>query len=299
MNGETFVAWLAELRPRVDAALDEYLPDAEALPARLHAAMRYACLGGGKRVRPALVVLVGESLGAGRDRLMAGAAAIEMIHTFSLVHDDLPSLDDDDLRRGRATTHREYDEATAVLVGDALLNRGLEIFATHPPEVSAEDRLRAVSLVTGAVGTNGMIGGQMADLEAEDSWPEDAAAALESIHRRKTGALLEAAVRLGGIYGGAGEALDGVLSTLGADLGLLFQVGDDILDVEGSSSDLGKTANKDAGARKLTYPGLYGLDGAKHRLVEVRDRTLAHLESWPGDRELLRSLVAYLTSRDR
>jgi geranylgeranyl diphosphate synthase type II len=287
----------------VDAALDSLLPPAEAAPSRLHSAIRYSVFAGGKRVRPALAVLAGEGLGAARSMILPGAAALEMLHTFSLVHDDLPALDDDDLRRGRATVHREYDEATAVLVGDALLTLGLATLAEHPAELSPSIRAQAVSLVAAAIGTEGMIGGQAADLEAENQWPEDATAALELIHRRKTGALLTASIRLGGLYGGASAAEDALLGELGQRIGLLFQIGDDILDVEASTEALGKTAGKDAEARKLTYPGLLGLEESKRKLTQTGQEALTLADSLvggglSGDASLFPSLVSFLISRD-
>lgn len=293
-----FLDFLRALRPEVDAMLDSLLPAETAPPARLHTAMRYSVFAGGKRVRPALVILTGESLGSTREVLLPGAAALEMLHTFSLVHDDLPALDDDDLRRGRPTVHKEFDEATAVLVGDALLTLGLETLAGQPSGTPAEVRAQAVSLVARAVGTEGMIGGQVADLEAENQWPEDATVTLESIHRRKTGALLRASIRLGGLYAGASPDEDALLAELGGRIGLLFQIGDDILDVEASTEALGKTVGKDAAARKLTYPGLFGLEESKVRLHRVGDEALALAASLKDSSGLFTSLVAYLISRD-
>jgi geranylgeranyl diphosphate synthase type II len=296
---QAFGEFLVALRPEVDAALDALLPREDEAPARLHTATRYSIFAGGKRVRPALAVLAGEALGADRAMLLPGASALEMLHTFSLVHDDLPALDDDDLRRGRATVHKAWDEATAVLVGDALLNLGLATLADCPAEVPATVRARAVSMVAGAIGTYGMIGGQAADLDAEAQWPDDAPAALELIHRRKTGALLTASIRLGGLYAGATDEEDAQLGQLGQRIGLLFQIGDDILDVEASTEALGKTAGKDAEARKLTYPGLFGLDESKRRLALIGDEALELAGAFGQEGSpLLASLVAYLMTRD-
>jgi len=307
-----FKTFLAEVRPSIDAALDRLLPAASQSPQRLHEAMRYAVFAGGKRIRPALVLLTGARLGLGHEMLLAGGSALEMIHTYSLVHDDLPALDNDDLRRGRPTLHRRYDEATAILAGDALLTLGLSTLATHPPTATAEQRRRAVELVGEAIGSRGMIGGQVDDLAAEAEWPDDAAAALEAIHRRKTGELLTASVRLAGIYAGSSAAEDELLTELGALLGLMFQIGDDILDVVGTSGTLGKTAGKDAAARKLTYPGLYGLEESKRLLGETHDQAQALAARLPGkgpaaaerageasDRVgLFLSLIHYLSTRD-
>lgn len=294
-----FQSFLEQLRPEVERTLDRLLPDAAAAPERLHEAMRYSVFAGGKRVRPALVVLAGERLGVPRADLLPGAAALEMIHTFSLVHDDLPALDDDDLRRGRPTVHRQYDEALAVLAGDALLNLGLETLAREPDAVAPAIRLAAVVCVAEAVGTDGMIGGQVADLEAERQWPDDAAEVLESIHRRKTGALLTSCLRLGGLYAEVGSEEDQLLRGVGDGIGLMFQIADDILDIEATSESLGKTAGKDVEVEKLTYPRIYGLEQSKRMLLEVRDETLQHAAKLPGDPELLESLIGYLATRDR
>jgi geranylgeranyl diphosphate synthase, type II len=295
----SFLEFAAELRPAVEAELDRLLPADSEVPEVLHRAMRYSVFAGGKRVRPALVVLAGETFGVARADLLPGAAALEMIHTFSLVHDDLPALDDDDLRRGRPTVHREFDEATAVLVGDALLNLGLLTLMTEPAGGASAARLRAAVLVAEAVGTAGMIGGQMADLEAEDSWPEAPEAALEAIHRRKTGALLTAALRVGGAGAGSDAEQDAVLTALGHSLGLMFQIGDDLLDVESDAATLGKTAGKDREARKLTYPSLYGVARAREMLGDVRRAALEQVARLPRSRELFTSLVDYLCQRDR
>jgi geranylgeranyl pyrophosphate synthase len=292
-----FAAFLAELRPGVEAELDRLLPSPAESPARLHEAMRYCVFAGGKRVRPALVLLAGETFGAPREVLLPGGAALELIHTYSLVHDDLPALDDDDLRRGRPTAHRQFDEATAILTGDALLTRGLWVLAAEPTALDEATRARATALVAEAISTLGMIGGQADDLEAERSWPADAEAALEQIHRRKTGALLRAAVRLGGLYAGVGEAEDRRLAALGAALGLLFQITDDILDVTGDAATLGKTAGKDAEARKLTYPGLFGLEESRRRLRAVEQQALDLAAPLPRGGGLFPSLIRYLASR--
>jgi geranylgeranyl diphosphate synthase type II len=260
--------------------------------------MRYCVFAGGKRVRPTLAVLAGETWGAGREVLLAPACALELIHTYSLVHDDLPALDDDDLRRGRPTAHREFDEATAILAGDALLALGLTLLAERPARLAGAWRARAVALVGTALGSGGTIGGEMADLEAERRWPADAPAALEWIHRRKTGALLAAAVRLGGLYAGAGEEEDRRLAELGERLGLMFQIGDDILDVEGSAGSLGKAVGKDARASKLTYPGLHGLSESKRRLARLREEAARSASSLPLAGGLFPALIDYLARRD-
>ncbi len=293
----SFPEHLRSLVPEIEAALDRHLPPADAVPVRLHEAMRYSIFAGGKRVRPGLVLLAGDAYGAAREDLLPAAAAMEMIHTFSLVHDDLPALDNDDLRRGRPTLHRQYDEALAVLAGDSLLNQGLLCVVREPKHVAGEIRSAAADMVASAV--DAMILGQVLDLEAEAEWPAEPEAALERIHHLKTGALLTASLRLGGLYAGVDEAADRTLERIGVGVGLLFQIADDILDIEGDTAVLGKTAGKDAEARKLTYTELYGVEGARRRLAEVRDETLEQVAALPARQDLFIDLVRYLTERDR
>ena len=299
-----FPSFLSALRPAVNAELDRLLPGAADEPGEIHEAMRYSVFAGGKRVRPALVVLAGEAWGAARKDLLVGGAAVEMVHTFSLIHDDLPALDNDDLRRGRPTLHRARGEAMAVLAGDALLNRAYEVMSREPASAPPERRLQAVRLVADAVGTAGMIGGQVFDLRHEGrsggaaaEGGEAALRSLERIHRLKTGALIEASTRLGGVYAGAGPASLDQLGRIGAELGLLFQIGDDILDEIGSSEELGKTPGKDRQAGKLTYPGLFGLEGSRKQALQAADRCLALIDGLPSRRETFRALVAFLVHR--
>ena len=302
-TGELFVTFLGTLRPEIESELDRLLPafDADLLaPPRLREAMRYAVFAGGKRIRPALVVAAGEICGAPRARLLAGAAAVELVHTYSLIHDDLPALDDDELR---PTVHRAFDEATAILAGDALLTLGLTTLACEPPDLAGERRALATALVGRAIGTGGMIGGQALDLEAEAAWPAEPGATLERIHLGKTAALLTACLRLGGLYAGGevgavSPVLDAVLERLGRGLGLLFQIGDDLLDVVGTTDQLGKTAGKDARATKLTYPALYGVDATRTRLALLADQLRLEIAALPGDGKLMNSLLAYLTARN-
>ena len=294
-----FPGFLKEFATSVGGELDRLLPAENRHPQTLHRAMRYSIFAGGKRVRPALVAAAGETYGASLAALLPGAAAIEMIHTFSLVHDDLPGLDDDDLRRGVPTVHRKFDEATAVLVGDALLNLGLQVLATQPTRLDASVRARAVGLVAEAVGAGGMIGGQMSDIESERAWPADAESMLEWIHGHKTGALIVASLRLGGLYAGVGEEEDRRLRELGERIGLMFQIADDILDVEGSAHALGKAAQKDNAARKLTYPALHGLEASRDFLWNLHDEAREIAGSLPAGGALFVSLADYLARRDR
>lgn len=293
-----FVHDLETLRPAVEETLDRLVPARDEPPTRLHQAIRYSLLAGGKRVRPALVVLAGDVLGVARRSSLEGGAALEMIHTYSLIHDDLPALDNDDLRRGRPSLHRQFDEATAILAGDSLLTLGLTTLATHPTSVAPDRRRSAVAMVGTSIGSQGMLGGQVDDLAATEEWPADPPAMLEAIHRRKTGALLTACVRLAGIYAGADDEGDRLLVELGDRIGLMFQMSDDILDVEGTSGSLGKTAGKDAAAHKLTYPGLYGLEESKRLLQQAREEAHQLARRLPDDGGRFPALIDYLTTRD-
>ncbi len=298
-SASDFARFLKDIRPQIDATLDRLIPPEDVAPQRIHQAVRYSLFAGGKRIRPALTVLTGRALGLDDSALLPGGCALEMIHTYSLIHDDLPSLDNDDLRRGRPTCHRQFDEATAILAGDALLTLGLTTLAAEPVGVEGDRRRAAVEMVGHAIGTLGMIGGQVDDLAAEDQWPDDAEAVLEAIHRRKTGALLTASVRLAGIYAGVDPDRDIRLSQLGDLIGMMFQIADDILDVEGTSGTLGKTAGKDADARKLTYPGLFGLPKAKALLDATKDQALQVASRLPDQGGLFPSLIQFLSTRDR
>jgi len=240
--------FLAECRPLIDTELDRLLPAETTEPARVHAAIRWSVFAGGKRLRPALMLATGRTLGAREADLVRTACALEMIHTYSLIHDDLPSMDNDDLRRGRPTCHIRFDEATAILAGDALLTLAFQTIA-EDDHLRSEDAVRIVAEVARASGTpDGMVGGQAYDLAAESG--AVTGAELERIHQRKTGALMGVAVRCGAIIAGASEAELSALSHYGAQLGLLFQITDDLLDVTATAEDLGKTPGKDARASK-------------------------------------------------
>ncbi len=286
------------IRQEIDICWHSLLPGKETEPRLIHEAMEYALDAGGKRIRPLLVVLTGELWGVPRSKLLPGGAALEMIHTFSLIHDDLPALDNDDLRRGRPTLHKVWDDATAILAGDALLNLAFEVLASKPESLPAERRLAAVQAVSQAVGTQGMIGGQVEDLLAEKNWPENPEAVLARIHARKTGALMAVSITLGGLYAGVGEPTLAKLQELGASLGLLFQITDDILDVEGTSEKLGKTAGKDDRAQKLTYPGLYGLEESKKRAKKLTAICRQGLRELPQAGGGLSELVEFVLARD-
>ncbi len=275
MNPLPFADWMATTQERVEAALARFLPGADALPARLHDAMRYATLGGGKRVRPLLAFAAGELTGAAPEKLEVVACAVEMIHAYSLVHDDLPCMDNDVLRRGRPTCHVEYDEPTALLVGDSLQTQAFELLA-GPLLGDPAGQLEMVALLAHASGSRGMAGGQAIDLASVGkplSQPE-----LELMHALKTGALIRAAVLLGALAGTPLSADERhQLDRFAKRAGLLFQVVDDILDCTASTATLGKTAGKDEAADKPTYVSLLGLDGARSYAGELRTDALAAL----------------------
>ena len=264
-----FATRAAHWRARVDAHLERALPPVEDPPSRLHAAMRHATLDGGKRMRPLLVYATGTAFGAGESTLDAPAAAVELIHAYSLVHDDLPAMDDDALRRGKPTVHVAFDEATAILAGDALQSLAFEQLADA--DAPAETRVAALRELAVAAGVRGMCGGQALDLDATgDVLP--GAEALQRLHALKTGALLRASVRIGAHFAGVDEAGAARLDAFADALGLAFQIRDDLLDIEGDSATLGKTAGKDVAQAKATFPALLGVDGSRARLQELAAR---------------------------
>lgn len=262
-----FATWMRAQGARTEAALDAALPSTDTIPHTLHEAMRYAVLGGGKRVRPLLVHAAGEVTGAPVEACDAAACAVEMIHAYSLVHDDMPCMDDDDLRRGRPTVHKAYDEATALLVGDALQTQAFIVLA-QMPALAPEARLKLVAELALASGSVGMCGGQAIDLQnVGRAMTRDA---LEGMHRMKTGALLRASVRMGALCGSIDSAGLAALDQYAAAVGLAFQVVDDILDVTADTATLGKTAGKDAANDKPTYVSLLGLDAARELAAQLR-----------------------------
>jgi geranylgeranyl diphosphate synthase type II len=273
-----FERYLSERSALVDAYLDGYLPGEETPPETISRAVRYSLFAGGKRLRPLLVLASAEAVGGTIDDALPAAAAFEMIHTYSLIHDDLPAMDDDSLRRGRPTSHVVFGEAVAILAGDALQAHAFGLLAAPPARsrVAPEIGLRAVALLAEAAGAHGMVGGQVADLESEGK-PVDAAG-LEFIHRRKTGALIRAACEVGALMGGGSEEDVRELTLFGEEVGLAFQIADDILDVEGSDSTLGKSAGKDARAGKATYPAIHGLEEARRQARKLISAALDRVE---------------------
>jgi len=252
--------YLAQQQRLVDSELDRLVPPETTAPATIHRAMRYSLFAGGKRIRPILCIEAANTVCEAADGVVAAACSLELIHTYSLIHDDLPALDNDDYRRGKLTNHKVFGDAMAILAGDSLLTLAFQVLAElRIPGDRRAELIRELSTASGTVG--GMIGGQVADLEGEGKTPN--AELLESIHRAKTGALLRASLRLGAIYAGATAEQYAALSCYGEHIGLAFQIVDDILDVEESSEALGKTAGKDAAQHKITFPAVYGLETSR------------------------------------
>jgi farnesyl diphosphate synthase/geranylgeranyl diphosphate synthase type II len=289
-------ARVPDYQARIESVLARALEIDGAATPRLLEGMRYSTLAGGKRVRPVLVYATGEAFGAPLDALDAAAAAVELIHVYSLVHDDLPAMDNDDLRRGRPTCHRAFDEATAILVGDALQARAFEVLAYGPANVPPNARLEMLMVLADAIGTRGMAGGQAIDLEAVRQSLD--VPGLERMHRQKTGALIQASVLLGAISAGCEEGpVRAALAEFGAEIGLAFQIHDDILDVEGNTTTLGKRAGADADRVKPTYPSVLGLDEARVQAIRRRDRAIAALAPLGPRFAHLAEFAGFLVSR--
>jgi len=294
-TGFDFAAYLAGARQRIEGALDAaLLPER---PESLREAMRYSLLAGGKRLRPVLCLAACELAGGDSDLAIPTAVALEMIHTMSLIHDDLPAMDNDDLRRGRPTSHKVFGEANAILAGDALLTRAFEMVALRSPGVPAERLLQVVGELSLAAGAPGLVGGQVVDLASEGQAVD--LETLEYIHCHKTGALLRASVLSGALIGGADGTLLEALRVYAHGIGLAFQIIDDILDVTASSEVLGKTAGKDLTADKTTYPKLLGLEESRRRADGLTSGAAAALEPWRDRAAPLLALAAYITARDR
>ena len=287
--------YLTEQVQIVDRVLNEWVPASTVEPGIIHRAMRYSLFAGGKRIRPAMVIAAVRAVSDSPDGVENAAATVELIHTYSLIHDDLPALDNDDLRRGRPTCHRVFGEAMAILAGDALLTLAFEVLS-RLPFIDAERKIRLVEELSRAAGTvGGMIGGQVNDLEGEGKRPN--ALLLESIHRAKTGALLRASVRMGAIYAGASQEELAAISEYGEHIGLAFQIIDDVLDVEEPSEALGKTAGKDEAQQKITFPAVYGLE--RSREMAEQERLAAHtsLQMFDDRADRLRQLADFIVQR--
>jgi geranylgeranyl diphosphate synthase type II len=290
----TLAEYVVEQQIRVEEALRRWVPLESTPPESIHKAMRYSLFAGGKRVRPILCIAAAQSVSDSPAGIESAACALELIHTYSLIHDDLPALDNDDLRRGRPTCHKVFGEAIAILAGDALLTLAFQVLAQLNCEPGRKIRLiEELAVASGTV--DGMIGGQVHDLEGEGKHPT--AALLEAIHRAKTGALLKASLRIGGIYAGADDDQLRGLSCYGEHIGLAFQIVDDVLDVEQSSEALGKTAGKDVKQQKITFPAVYGLD--RSRAMAEQERIAAHqaLSEFGESADRLRELADFIVHR--
>lgn len=289
-------AYLAERRQAVDRALERFLPPADAVPQSVHAAMRYSVFAGGKRLRPILVIAGAEVVGGNAEPVMQTACALELIHTYSLIHDDLPAMDDDDYRRGRLTNHKVFGEAIAILAGDALLTLAVRLLAQNFAD-GRDPRLLAELLVEicNAAGTFGMIGGQAVDIESEGKSVD--AETLEYIHTHKTAALIRAALRSGALLAGATAGELEVISQAGGRLGLAFQIVDDILDVEGSLEELGKTAGSDRRKKKVTYPETFGLEASRLKAKSLIEEAKTGLRTLGSRAEPLIALAGFIFDR--
>lgn len=285
--------YLCQRRLRVDRELERLIPAAATVPESVHAAMRHSVFAGGKRIRPILAIATAEACGS-TSGIETAACALECVHTYSLIHDDLPALDDDDFRRGKPTCHKAYGEACAILAGDALLTLAFKILAEL--DLPAATKVSLVSELATAAGTeSGMIAGQVADLEAESRTPEPSQ--VEFIHRSKTAALIRASVRFGAICARATSEQHAALSLYGEQIGLAFQIVDDVLDVVASSSALGKTAGKDASQSKATFPALYGIEGSRDRAARCLSAALGAIDGFGAEARPLREIAALIVAR--
>ncbi|MBY5938553.1 (2E,6E)-farnesyl diphosphate synthase [Marinobacter nauticus] len=287
-------AYLDQCRQQVDRELDRCLAR-HATSERLQETMRYSVLGGGKRVRPALCMAAARAMGSDESTALAPACALELIHAYSLVHDDLPAMDDDDLRRGRPTAHIAFDEASAILAGDALQTLAFALLS-DAPALSDRQRVTMISELARASGHQGMVGGQAIDLESVGR--QLSVAQLEAMHRHKTGALIEASVRLGALTSeSVTECQLSNLTDYASALGLAFQVQDDLLDIEGDTEVIGKRQGSDAARAKPTYPALLGIEGARQHLARLLDEALSALESFDSEADTLRAMADYVVAR--
>jgi geranylgeranyl diphosphate synthase type II len=290
-------SYLSKKKAVVDKALDKLVPPAKMFPTSVHEAMRYSLFAGGKRVRPILAIAAAEALGARSSGLLPLAGALELIHTYSLIHDDLPAMDDDDFRRGRPTCHKVYGEAVAILAGDGLLNRAFEVLS-DPRRTNAVPANRLVAIIkeiSAASGVLGMVGGQVVDMESEGR--EIDFPTLEYIHTHKTGALIRASVRVGALYAKASEKRLRALTRYGELAGLSFQIVDDILDITGKREEIGKNIGSDLKKGKRTFPSFFGLEGSRLRAKEVGDKAIDALRDFDHKADPLRELAKYIVNR--
>ncbi len=294
-HSDSFSEHSRRLLPTIEAALDRFSAMGEGCPDRLREAMRYSLLAPGKRLRPMLVLLAAEACGGAIEAALPAASAVEMVHAYSLIHDDLPAMDDDDLRRGRPTCHKAFDEATAILAGDALLTLAFETLAAHvrPDSVAAQS---CASLAEAAGGCK-LVGGQADDMAAPQL--SGGIELLEAIHRRKTGAMIEVSLHLGGLSAGAQSSSLDILNLYGRKVGLAFQITDDLLDVRSSEEEMGKKVGKDAERGKLTFPGLLGIDQSVRRAAELIEEAVTALIPFGDAAVGLRALARFVLERNR
>ena len=291
-------SYLKERCALVDEALERSLPAEDELPFSIHRAMHYSVFAGGKRVRPILMLAACEAVGGTIADAMPAACAMEMIHTYSLIHDDLPAMDDDDFRRGRPTNHKVFGEAIAILAGDALLTEAFILMSSpeYAARVGAERLLPVIREIGHCAGSRGMVGGQVVDMESEGNREIDLAT-VQYIHTHKTGALMKASVKAGAILGGAGKEALEAMTRYGEAVGLAFQIADDILDIEGTTEQIGKDAGSDEARGKATYPAVMGLADSKRRARELVDIALAAVAPFGDRAEPLREIARYIVSR--
>lgn len=293
---ETIKDYLARRADEVNRWLECLVPSETVPPEQLHRAMRYSLLAGGKRLRPVLVLASGEAFGAEAEELMPAACAIEMIHTYSLIHDDLPAMDNDDLRRGRPTCHKAFGEAVAILAGDALLTQAFRVLSSDSPGRDPARQVRVIREIATAAGTvDALIGGQMADIENEGK--QAAQSVVEYIHRSKTGAMIRASVVVGGIIAGARDEQIDKLRAYGERIGLAFQIADDILDVVSTSEQLGKTPGKDQAAHKATYPAMYGIAASETRARKLAEEAVEIISGLGLPTQALEEMARFIIAR--
>ena len=291
-------AYLKEKIALVDAALEQYLPGENERPESLHKAMRYSIFAGGKRVRPVLMLAACEAVGGALEKAMPAACAMEMIHTYSLIHDDLPAMDDDDFRRGRPTNHKVFGEAIAILAGDGLLTEAFKLMA-NPAFAAGVDpaaRLAVISEIATCAGSYGMVGGQVVDMESEGK-PGMDLPTVQYIHTHKTGALIKASVVAGALLGGADDRQLAAIRRYGEAAGLAFQIADDILDIEGTTEEIGKDAGSDEARGKATYPAVMGLAAAKQEAQAMMDEAMNALSIFGSEADPLREIAKYIVER--
>ena len=288
--------YLEEKRQDVDRFLDSVIPAENFPPATLHKSMRYSLFAGGKRVRPILAIAAYEAVGVSSPAILPCAAALELVHTYSLIHDDLPAMDNDDYRRGKLTNHKVFGEAMAILAGDALLTMAFDLISRNSLDgVDAVAQIQVVQELAGGAGSAGMVAGQVADIEAEGK--DIDFATLEGVHRWKTGKLIRAAVRIGGILAGASPPALKDLTAYAEEVGLAFQIADDVLNVVGSREELGKDAHTDASRGKKTYPAFFGVQGARKLADERVVSAIQYLQNFDSKADPLRDLARYITAR--